>query len=76
MDTLYKVYFTGFFTLTTFSITLISIAMFLTTTVNTAIEVEKSSSSNSVITPSFDRTVSIELPENYLLEEERPKVWL
>ena len=76
MDTLYKVYFTGFFTLTIFTITLISMDMFLVTTVNPQVEVNKGVSSDSVITPSFDRTVSIEQPENYLLDEERPKVWL
>lgn len=76
MDTLYKVYFTGFFTLTTFTITLISMGTFLITTVNPEVEVNKTVSSDSVITPSFDRTVSIEQPANYLFDEEKPKVWL
>ena len=75
MDTLYKVYFTGFFTLSTLTITLISMAMFLITTINPEVEVKKGLSSN-VVTPSFDKTVSTDLPGNYLLEEERPRVWL
>jgi len=49
---------------------------FLITTVNPEVEVNKTVSSDSVITPSFDRTVSIEQPANYLFDEEKPKVWL
>ena len=76
MGTLNKVYWTGFLTFVTFTITLISMALFLVTTANSEVGVSQSSSSEGIISPQFDRTVSIEREQDYMFEKENPKVWL